>query len=83
MEKSPLARITELFVPGKRSSEKRTFSLTTPEGANAVANLARLATRETTLEQLQDERYGIESDGALRLNIDEETYEVLMRSARG
>jgi hypothetical protein len=54
----------------------------TPEGAQAVGNLARLATKEVTLEELDDDRYGIEADGTLRLNIDEETYEIFMRNER-
>ena len=77
MEKSPLARITELVTGNKRNSETRGFSLRSPEGAEAVANLARLASREITLAELDDDRYGIEPDGTLRLDIDEETFELL------
>jgi hypothetical protein len=81
MEKRSLARITEM-VMGKRSTEQQGFSFRTPEGAQAVANLARLATREITLEELDDDRYGIEPDGTLRLDIDEETFELLTGGAR-
>ena len=81
MEKGPLGRLAEFFVPSKRT-EERGFSFMTHEGAQAVANLGRLATGEVTLADLDDDRYGVESDGTLRLDIDEATYELLMRGAR-
>jgi excisionase family DNA binding protein len=59
------------------ASMRTGFSLRTREGAEAVANLAHLANRKTTLEELDDERYGIEPDGTLRLDIDEDTFEFL------
>jgi hypothetical protein len=77
MEKGPLARMLDT-ITGKKSHE-RGFSFKTPEGAAAVANLARLATREVTLEELSDDRYGVEPDGSLRLDVDQETFELLSR----
>lgn len=80
MEKGPFVRLAERIT--KRFSqddtpERRGFSLSSPEGANAVANLSRLAMRETTLEELNDDRYGIEPDGTLRLVIDKESFAIL------
>lgn len=76
MEKHPLTRTTEA-ITSEPSAEQRGFSLRSPEGTKAMANLARLATRSVTLEQLNDPRYGIEPDGSLRLDIDAETFEYL------
>jgi hypothetical protein len=77
MEKKPLNPVAEIT-----TVEKRAFSLRTPEGAQAIANLARLASREVTLAQLKDERYGIEPDGTLRLYIDAETFDLLNATTR-
>jgi hypothetical protein len=79
MEKRPLVRIKE-FIAGKKTSEPSGFSLQTDEGVQAVANLSRLATREVTLEELDDDRYGVEPDGTLRLDIDDETFDLLSGS---
>jgi hypothetical protein len=58
-------------------AERRGFSLTSPEGVEAVANLGRLARREVTLEELGDERYGY-ADGILRIDVDDESFDLLM-----
>jgi len=52
------------------------FSLVTEEGAQAVADLVRLATREVGLEDL-DGRFGVAPDGTPRLVIDMGSFERL------
>lgn len=82
MEKKRLGRLVELM-SWKKATDEEGFSLLSREGADAVTNLARLATGQVRLDQLDHKtRYGFDADGTLRLDVDEETFELLNSGRR-
>ena len=82
MEKGKLLRLTELITKRfstETPSDERGVSLTSPEGADAVADLGRVAAGELSITQFKekDSRYEVASDGTAGLVIDEESFKRL------
>lgn len=58
--------------------DREGVSIASSEGASAIRTLKALATREVSLGSLADDRYGIDFDGSLRLDIDAESFDLLI-----
>jgi hypothetical protein len=68
-------RITE----GKSESARAGLSLKGEEGREVAINLARLALGKLTLNELKDPRYSLTADGAVSLDLDDESLAALER----
>jgi len=62
--------------------DRQGLSLKGEEGRKVAVNLARFALGKLSLEELKDPRYSLTPDGAVRLELDEESSSALASMTR-